>query len=292
MIKRIIVIILLITLQACFEQATKSDGGSTDPNIIGNNTSSNTSQSSASNSQFVIPDLFITEWDADYDRVDLKSYTLSEYYLSKTEVTQSLFEQTIGYNPSLVKGETLPVNSVSWYEAVLFCNALSKSYGLDTLYQYQKPSSTSNYLQNVVVDTLKTGIRLPTEIEWEAAVLANHETVYPWGDGLQLLGNYAVSILSSNLNSELANVKSLDANAFGLFDVTGNVAEMLNDWYIEPIPFEDTVDPMGPTTGTRKTVKGGSWQSSATDLTVQARSSVLPDYTSDLIGFRVALIKR
>ena len=201
----------------------------------------------------------------DFDFVDLiiskqgkqHEVTLTKpFYMGKHEVTQEQWEAVMGKNPSTTKGAKLPVTNVSWEDCQEFIKKLNKK--------------------------TDGGYRLPTEAEWEFACRAGTRTAYSFGDKITPKdANYR----DSKIGKPVA-VGSYKPNAFGLFDMHGNVWEWCEDWHGE-YPFAVT-DPKGPATGNRRVLRGGSFP----DLVSGARSSLRLNLTPSIryndLGFRLA----
>ncbi len=154
------------------------------------------------------------------------------FYMGVHEVTQEQYEGVIGSNPSRFKGAKNPVDTVSWEDAVAFCQALSRKTG-------------------------KT-VRLPTEAQWEYACRAGSKTRFGFGDNDADLGNYAW--FDQNSGRKTHSVGGKKPNAFGLYDTHGNVWEWCSDWYAESYANAKTLDPTGPGSGPGRVLRGGSWQ--------------------------------
>ena len=225
------------------------------------------------------------------------------FYLANTEVTNQQFQQfQREHSSNHASGNTLnqlnqPVVSVSWNDAARFCNWLSQQQGLAPFY-IEKDDIMSGYTAE------STGYRLPSEAEWAWAARwqKGNMAKFPWGKTLlpakktsNIADISAAKILPRVLRdyndgfAVSAPVASLRPNAKGLYDMGGNVAEWVNDYYsIAASAFGGVEsDPMGPTTGQFKIVRGASWRHSGmTELRLSYR-----DYSAgsrDDLGFRIA----
>jgi len=220
-----------------------------------------------------------------------------DYYLGVTEVTQGQYEKVMGTNPSNFQGNKIegsssnhPVDRVSWEDAVEFCKKLSElpeEKGAGRVY------------------------RLPTEAEWEYACRAGSKTAYSFGDNSRDLGNYAwfgnnsgskeldsAAILKDTpqrymdilVSARCAThpVDEKKANAWGLYDMHGNVWEWCSDWY-GGYPKGAVSDPVGPIQGSRRVDRGGSWLLEAARCRLAIRFRRLPSVREYDLGFRVAL---
>lgn len=204
------------------------------------------------------------EWTADLQRA---------FYVSVHEVTNSQYrrfdpEHSSGnYARMSLDGSEQPVVSITWQEAALYCNWLSEQAGLEPFYQ-----TVSGFVSGVNPES--TGYRLLTEAEWTwvAKVTSSQlERTYPWGNELnpRPVGNFAGQEIAEELNFTLAieddypvtaPVGSFSPNDKGLYDVGGNVAEYVHDWYAVEAPSQDVlVDPLGPDIGEYHVIRGGSW---------------------------------
>jgi len=184
------------------------------------------------------------------------------FYMGVTEVTQAQYEAVMGTNPSKFKGPTNPVESVIWSDTVEFCRKLSEKTG-------------------------KT-FRLPTEAEWEYACRAGTKTRFSFGDSESILGDYAWCESNSGKNTHPVGQKK--PNAWGLYDMHGNVWEWCADIY-GPYSSEASVDPRGATSGGDCMVRGGSWYNGNGDIVsfrCADRSNRAPANRDYSIGFRCA----
>ncbi len=183
---------------------------------------------------------------------------LSDFSICSMQVTQEQYEAIMGINPSYFKGKDLPVERVSWHDAVAFCKKLSEISGE----QY----------------------RLPTEAEWEYCCRAGSDTEYCFGDDEANLGEYAW--YSDNSAGETHPVGTKKPNNWGLYDMHGNVWEWCSDWYGE-YPEGDTTDPSGPKKGQGRVLRGGSWNLVAPCCRAAYRLRDTPANRSSIFGFGV-----
>jgi formylglycine-generating enzyme required for sulfatase activity len=202
--------------------------------------------------------------DGDSDEKPVHSVRISRpFYLGKYPVTQAQWEAVMRKNPSRFTGDaSRPVENVSWTDVQEFLRRLSEKEG-------GKP------------------YRLPSEAEWEYGARAGAATAYCFGDKSSQLGEYAW--YGENAGGTTHPVGQLKPNAWGLYDVHGNVWEWVHDWYdaayYQRSPVED---PRGPEEGQGKVVRGGSWVNGPGDGRVSFRRWVDPGYRYDDIGFRCA----
>ena len=185
------------------------------------------------------------------------------YWLGKTEVTQGQWEALMGSNPSFFKGEDRPVEQVSWSEAMEFCGKLTER------------ERTAGRLPKGYAYTL------PTEAQWEYACRA-----VTTGDYAGNLDEMAWYIRNSSNTTH--PVRQKRANAWGLYDIHGNVSEWCRDWY-GSYPGGSVRDPMGPSSGTLRVCRGGSWVNIAQDCRSASRDWDDPSRSVSILGFRLAL---
>jgi formylglycine-generating enzyme required for sulfatase activity len=202
------------------------------------------------------------------------SVTISKaFYMGTYEVTHKEWVAVMGSNPSNWKGDNLPVETVSWYNAVEYCNKLSKKEGLTPAYTISGTDVTWNMGAN--------GYRLPTEAEWEYACRAETTTPYSRGSSVDNGGWY-----SSNSGSKTHEVGEKQANAWGIYDMHGNVWEWCWSWYGSYAKGSQT-DPTGAASGTSRVVRGGSWYSNTRFLRSASRLDYTPNSRRSFLGFRV-----
>ena len=183
------------------------------------------------------------------------------FYIGKYEVMQEQYQQVMGANPSQIKGRALPVETVSWDDAQDFIKKASQSTG--------QP------------------LRLTTEAEWEYACRAGTKTAYYTGDEEEDLDR--AGWCDKNSNSTTHPVGGKVANAWGVYDMHGNVWEWCQDWYFEAYKPEPTVDPQGPAHGYLRVFRGGSRFNSPRDCRSACRDELLPDLRGIDGGFRVVV---
>ncbi len=176
---------------------------------------------------------------------------VSEFWIDIYEVTQKQFQQVMGDNPSDFYAEASPVDQVTWFEAKEYCQKINK--------------------------------RLPTEAEWEKAARAGSTTRYYWGD--KILNDFAWYWGNSEKRTHPVGQKK--PNAFGLYDMLGNVWEWTGDYYIDNYyPVSPKKDPKGPFTSKYRSIRGGSWRDLEGFLRTTRRNYELPSARLNHIGFR------
>jgi formylglycine-generating enzyme required for sulfatase activity len=223
------------------------------------------------------------EVDRDDDEVQHK-VTLSAFWMMATEVTQKDYAALAGANPSKVRGDGLPVEQVSWYEAVAYANRLSAKDGL-------KPAYTINGT-TVSCDWTASGWRLPTEAEWEYACRAGTATPFSFGANLTPAqanydGDYPYNGAAKGVSRQTTvPAGSLPANNWGLFEMHGNVWEWCWDWHAGYRAAAAT-NPTGPASGVARMIRGGGWGDYGEYLRSAGRNWYVPDGQRVDIGFRL-----
>ena len=188
--------------------------------------------------------------------------TVSDFYISRYEVTQAQWVAAMGSNPSSVQGDNLPVESVSWNDVIKFIGVLNKASGLE--------------------------YRLPTEAEWEYAARGGANSEGYKYSGSPILG--ACGWYYSNSAAAMREGGGKEPNELGLYDMSGNVREWCSDWFGE-YPSKEEKDPQGPSSGSVKVNRGGSWASPAVNCRNSYRFTDYPSESANDLGFRLVLTK-
>ena len=198
--------------------------------------------------------------DAYSDEKPTHNVTLSDYMICKTEVTQELWQAVMGSNPSYFRGNNLPVEKASWNDCQEFIKKLNSLTGLQ--------------------------FRLPTEAEWEYAARGGNRSKGYKYSGSNDIGSVAWYYNPSSSKTHAVATKS--PNELGLYDMSGNVYEWCSDWHGDYSSGSQT-NPKGPTSGSYRVIRGGSWVIGARSCRVSYRGGNNPGSRYDGLGLRLAL---
>ena len=199
--------------------------------------------------------------DADSDEKPVHRVTLSDYYIGRCEVTQELWEAVMGSNPSWFKGAQNPVESVSWNDCQNFIKKLNRLTGRT--------------------------FRLPTEAEWEYAARGGNKSSHYKYSGSNNIFDVAWHDGNSGRKTHAVGTKT--ANELGIYDMSGNVYEWCSDWYGGYSTGAQT-NPQGPSSGSFRVLRGGSWSFNAGYCRVSYRNGYDPGYSCHYIGLRLVLV--
>lgn len=215
------------------------------------------------------------------------SVTVSSFFMADKEVSQAEYQSVMNDNPSENKGNNLPVTNITWYDAIRYCNALSEKAGLTPCYTIDGTA--------VTWDKSANGYRLPTEAEWEYAARANTTTPFSFGDYVNDSDancynayGYNNDASGSWVNGYLqhtVDVTDYNKNANGLYNMHGNAAEWVWDWYGEYSTNAQT-NPTGSVSGNYKVVRGGGWNDFPKHIRSAYRSAFPADVPLYSIGVR------
>jgi formylglycine-generating enzyme required for sulfatase activity len=239
------------------------------------------------------------------DAMPVHNVQVDAFFMDKTEVTKELWQsvQTWGnangysIDGGGFKDVAHPVHSMNWYDAVKWCNARSQKENLTPCY-YTDAAQTLIYksgntnIDNTMVKWTASGYRLPTEAEWEKAARGGATGLrYPWGNSITVANaNYSVAgnPWATGSTPYTSPVGSYPGNAYGLFDMAGNLWEWTWDWYASSYygTPESLTDPHGPVSGSDRVSRGGRWGDVADGCRVAFRFPYGPGYTGYYIGFR------
>jgi formylglycine-generating enzyme required for sulfatase activity len=200
------------------------------------------------------------EKDRSQDEAQHRVTLTKGFYLGVYEVTQAQWQAVMGGNPSFSKGDNLPVEGVTWDDCQEFCKKLSAQEG--------------------------KSYRLPTEAEWEYGCRAGTTTAFCFGDEVSQLGEYAWYWDNSGRRTQPVGQKK--SNAWGLYDMYGNVGEWCQDWYGNYDG--DAADPVGPGQASNRVVRGGSWDDDPRFCRSAIRGRFVPGSRLSILGCRLALV--
>lgn len=202
--------------------------------------------------------------------------TVNDFYIMDFVVEQADWVKTLSKNPSFFKDDSLPVESITWYDAINFCNKRSIDDGLQPCYEIVNG--------NVSCDFKNHGYRLPTEAEWEYAAKGGkngNQYKYAGGDDPDEVAWYA-----KNANRMTHPKGQKKANELGIYDMSGNVFEWCWDWFAK---YDKTYadNPKGAISGNKRVVRGNCWVNGITTIYLSRRVSRSPNSCNHHLGVRL-----
>lgn len=213
------------------------------------------------------------EFERKYIKVKVDSFFIGRY-----PVTQKQYEKVIGENPSQFKAENNPVENVTWYDAVEFCNKMSEMEGFQKCY--------SGIEDNIKCDFSQNGYRLPTEAEWEYAARGGSSSKGFTFSGSNEINEVAVYFENSGKSTKPVGGKK--SNELGISDMSGNVWEWCWDWFVDDnYKGQSTDNPSGPFSGTKRVTRGGCWGRNEEYSQNTYRYSLTPSDKGSGNGFRI-----
>ena len=218
--------------------------------------------------------------------------TINSFLMGIYNVTQKEYYNVIGINPSHFKGDNLPVENISWFDTIIYCNKLSQIKGLHPVYNIN--GYKISWEQNA------NGYRLPTEAEWEYACRAGTTTPFNTGFNITIeqanfnnnitAGGIIIPDSSQGISKSKNNttqVGSYASNSWGLFDMHGNVWEWCWDLYEKNYHKGNQINPKGHDNGKYRIIRGGSYLNSKNELRSACRYYNEPLIQKNIIGFRI-----
>ncbi len=243
--------------------------------------------------------------DGESDEKPVHQVTVSSFFIGKYEVTQKEWQEVMGSNPSYFKGDNFPVDEVSWYDALVYCNKRSVKEGLTPCYSISGssdpnrwgsvPTSDNSTWNSVTCNWSANGYRLPTEAEWEYTARGGNKS-----KGYKYSGSNdpgSVAWYADNSGSKTHSVGGKQANELGIYDMSGNVWEWCWDWHDSSYYSKsESRDPRGSGSGSYRSLRGGSWDYYSNFCRVSYRNYgsphyryyyYYPHYRNNFVGVRV-----